>query len=286
LSMAERTVVDAFSRFDALFSQIQPGEVKKMNEAIAVLTATQSALMEVGNKDTNRGNELAQGFNDRMKKVDDLSKIPAPKPQPKPVQTIPVQPRAQPAPAYEVEVETLPAPLPPPYVPPSQQTQGDEPIPADIEAALSQFDSIERKVAAITKMDVWTGKANAPVNEWNDWQNKYAQRFVNLVAQKGPRNPRLRDYGDRYARLSSSLTDKIKNYQITAAQKDTLNRVQADYDAIVSDFRSTFSDAALKRMEALDRSIRALGIPDHPSVVGALQSCEHSLSQMRTMVKR
>lgn len=73
----------------------------------------------------------------------------------------------------------------------------------------------------------------------------------------------------------------------------------------MSEFRSTYSDAALKKMEALDRSIRALGIPgpspflmggeesvtyafvlDHPSVVGALQSFEHSLGQMRNMVRK
>jgi hypothetical protein len=282
--MAERTVADAFSRFDALFAQIQPGEVKKMNEAIAILTAAQSALMDVGNKDTNKGNELAQGFNDRMKKVDDLSKVPAPKPQPKPVQQVQQQlpPKSQSSPkmpAYEVEVEALPAP-------PPAQSQSEEPIPADIEASLAQFDSIERKVAAITKMDVWTGNANATVNEWNDWQNKYAQRFVNLVAQKGPRNARLRDYGDKYNRLGTNLSDKITNFQLTSAQKDILNRVQSEYESIVSEFRATFSDAALKKLEALDRSIRALGIPDHPSVVGALQSFDHSLNQMRSMVKR
>lgn len=60
--MAEQTVRDAFERFDALFPAIQPGEIKKMNEVIAILTNVQSALMEVGSNDPNKGNELAKGL--------------------------------------------------------------------------------------------------------------------------------------------------------------------------------------------------------------------------------
>src|SRR5690606_36902584 len=46
--MAEKSITDIFERFDADFPSIQPGEVKKMNEVIALLSGVQGALMEVG----------------------------------------------------------------------------------------------------------------------------------------------------------------------------------------------------------------------------------------------
>jgi len=71
----------------------------------------------------------------------------------------------------------------------------------------------------------------------------------------------------------------------------------------VGEFRATNSAGALKKLEALDKKVRDLGIPgtdslsrclrlfaksfvvEHPAVVGALQSFQHALNQMRMMAK-
>jgi len=285
--MAESDVLNAFNEFDAAFPAIEPGQIKKMNEIIAVLTRAQPALVAVGDKDPNRGNDLAKGFNERMKKVEELSKIPAPKPAPKTTQVVaqsqapPQQTRVVQTPSSGIQSETILVPA----QPTSSASQGEEPIPADIEQALPQFDSIVARADRMTKMDVWTGKSNDLVNEWNKWQDAHAQKFVNLVTQKGHANARLRVYGDKYSRFTNELREKITSLQITAHQREVLNGVSPEYDAIVADFRATNSNAALLRMEALDRKLRELGIPDHPSVVGGLQSTQHALNQMRTMVK-
>lgn len=112
--MAEQKVLQTFAEFDEKFALIAPGEVKKMNEVISLLSGVAPLLNEVGSKDAAKGNELADGFNGRMKKVETLSKQPAPaKPPtivktsttvPGPTQTRVVQtPKPEPTPtAFEV----------------------------------------------------------------------------------------------------------------------------------------------------------------------------------------
>lgn len=59
--MAEAQLTEAYAKFDTSFPMIQPGEVAKMNEMIALLTPLQPLINEVGGKDPTKGNEFAKG---------------------------------------------------------------------------------------------------------------------------------------------------------------------------------------------------------------------------------
>jgi len=278
----EQSVESAFKRFDEAFATIKPGEVKKMNEVIAILAAVQGDLNEVGATNVPIGNQLAEGFNSRMRKVEELSKVPAPKPAPQQrvvasstTQSLPPpqQPRAaQPPPQEEDAFEV------------SIAAPGELLVPADVDVAINELDALQKKVDAINQMDVWQGRTNDLVAAWNAWQQKYGTTFVKTVRDCAGRNPRVKAANDKYQGFSDSLRAKIQAFQITEQQKGVINRVTSEYDTVVDDFKKNRSQSALTRMEALDRAVRELGMPTHPAVVAAIQSTTHALKQMRDML--
>eukprot|EP01128_Nolandella_sp_AFSM9_P002810 TRINITY_DN13207_c0_g1_i1.p1 TRINITY_DN13207_c0_g1~~TRINITY_DN13207_c0_g1_i1.p1 ORF type:complete len:294 (+),score=93.55 TRINITY_DN13207_c0_g1_i1:115-996(+) len=287
--MAEERVKNVFEEFDVAFEDVQPGEIKKMNVLIAKLTNSQKDLQEVGAASAEKGNALAEGFNNRMDKLKTLSQKKAPpKPQP---QAAPVTVNATPAAAAA-------APAPAPAKKAGAGVKLTEPTeiafeivaeptytpPPHIEAALLGLDSLYSRLSALSQMDVWTGKSNDLVSAWNSWQSTHGKEFVSAVSKHQSSNQRLASYAKKYQEFSPSLSKKISSLQINDHQKAVIERFHAEYQGVVDAFRAKVSEGPLKTMESFDQGLKALNIPNHPSVEVALQNTSHALLQMKQML--